>query len=133
MGGPEGASRLQHVERALDVGVDVRVGRVIGERNSDECGEVKNDVAALCGFAHAVGIPNVAREHVQGLLSLARQRVEPAPAVEGVVVDESADIASAIEERLDQVASDEAIGAGHQHFPTFELHGCRSTAGSRQF
>ena len=75
----------------------------------------KHDVDVLAGGAHAVGVADVAGEDVEPLPGRVGQRVEPAPRVERVVVDEGPHVAAGVEQRLGQVAADEAIGPGDQH------------------
>ena len=67
------ARRLQHVERAADVGFDVGVRRVIRIGNRDQGGEMQDSVASLHRGAHAVRIADVAGEHVQLLADLGRR------------------------------------------------------------
>ena len=66
------ARRLHDVERALDVGVDVGIGRVIGIGNGDQRRQMQHGIATLHGRAHAVGIADVAGEHLE--LAAARPR-----------------------------------------------------------
>ena len=59
------ARRLEHVERALYIGLDIRIWRVVRIWYCNQGGEVEHDVAAAHRFPNAVGIPNVARENIQ--------------------------------------------------------------------
>ena len=62
MGDVEIARRLQHVERAGDVGFDIGVRRVVGIRNRDQRSQMQHRVAPLHRGAHAVGVADVARD-----------------------------------------------------------------------
>ena len=72
----EVARRMQHVERALDVGVDIGIGRMKAEGYRDQRGEVQDDRAAAHRLAHAVRIADVSGD-------VAGAAIEPAPRIEG--------------------------------------------------
>ena len=112
------ARGLEHVERSLDVGIDVGIGRMVGERDRDERGEVQHRIAPLHRRLHAVRVANVAGEDVERVAYLLRRVVEPSPRIEGIVEDEGADIDSLRDQRFHEVGPDEAIGARDQNFQT---------------
>jgi len=61
----EFARGLKYIQRAFNVRVDVGIRRVIGEGNRNQCGEVKDNIAALHGLIDAVGIADIAREDIE--------------------------------------------------------------------
>lgn len=63
---------VQHVQRALDVGVHVAVRAVVGEGDRDECGQVEHALLPAHGGAHAVGVAHVAHEDVDFAADLRR-------------------------------------------------------------
>jgi hypothetical protein len=79
------ASRLQHVEGALDVGVDVGVGGMVRVGYGDEGSQMQHSIAALHRLLHAVWVADVAGEYIQLVADFLRRTVQPAPGVEGVV------------------------------------------------
>ena len=71
--------RLQHVQRPLDVGLDVGVGRMIGVRYGNQGGEMEHYVASSHSLPDAVRIPDVAREDIERGPDVLRRRIEPTP------------------------------------------------------
>ena len=72
------AGGLHHVERALDVGVHIGVGRVVRVGNGDECRQVQDGVTTGHGGAHPVGIADVAGEYFEMSAHFLGAVVEPA-------------------------------------------------------
>ena len=120
-GGDEHAARAQlprgveHVERTLDVGVDVAVGAVVGERDRDERRQVEHPFLPAHGGAHAVGVAHVAHKDVDLVFDLGRQGVDPPQRAEGIVQAERADFFAALDEFFRQMAADKAVGAGDHY------------------
>src|SRR5450759_5408642 len=96
---------------------------MVRERYADQGGEVKGDIDPFHRLAHSVRVANVAHEHVQLALFQGGQRVEPAPRVEGVVVDEGAHTATFAQQRLTEMTADEAVRAGNENTLVLEFHG----------
>lgn len=112
------AGGLDDVQRALDVGVNIGVRRVIGIGNGNQGGKVQYDIAAFHRRVNTVRIADVAGEHFELSYDIRRSVIQPAPRVERVVKHEGAHLVALAHERLDQVRPDEAVGPGHQilHF-----------------
>lgn len=68
--------------RAFDISVDIGVGRMVGERNSDECRQMQHRVATFHCFFHAMRIADVARKDLELSLYVPCTVVQPAPGVE---------------------------------------------------
>ena len=107
--------RVQHVQGALDVGVHVAVRAVVAEGNGDQRRQVIHDVLPFHGVAHAVGVTDVAHEHLDLVFDLLGQGVQPAPGAEGIVVAEGLDLLALSYQLLGEVAADEAVGSGDHH------------------
>ena len=116
MGDVEIARRLQHVERAGDVGFDIGVRRVIGIRNRDQRRQMQHRVAALHRRAHAVRVADVAREDVELVAYLGGRGIQPAMRAQAVVMHEGAHAEIAANQFFREMRSDEAGSAGDQHF-----------------
>src|SRR5687768_7183891 len=102
------ARRLQDVKRTPDVGVNVRIGRVIRIWNGDQRSQVQHNLAvAHCG-ANAVGITNIAGKYVDRPLDVLVRFVQPTPRVETVVKDESAYLGAERHKIFGQMRADEA-------------------------
>ena len=61
----EFAGSLNHVEGALDVGIDIGVREVIRVRDRDESGEVQNCVAPLHSLVNSVRVTDVSGEYLE--------------------------------------------------------------------
>src|SRR6185369_2113186 len=103
---------LQDVYGAADVGFDIGVGGGVGKRNRNQRGQMHDVGAAGGGRYHEVRIPDVAGDHFHRLHDVGRNRVEPAPGVEGVVEDDCLDPGARPDQFLDDVGPDEPIAAG---------------------
>ena len=103
---------VQHVQGALDVGIHIAVGAVVAEGDGDEGRQMIDDLLALHGVAHAVGVAHVAHEHFDLVLDLGGQGVQPAPGAEGVIQAEGLDLFALFDQFLGEMAADEAVGAG---------------------
>src|SRR5205814_9944823 len=75
----EFARCLQYVECALDIGVDIHVGRVIWVWNGNQGSEMHHDLAALHGRSNSVRDSNVPGEHVEVRPNMVVRRVAPSP------------------------------------------------------
>jgi hypothetical protein len=62
-----------------------------------------------------VRIPDVASDHFHGLHDFGRDRIEPAPGVEGVIEDDRLDLGARPDQFLDDVGPDEPIAAGDEY------------------
>jgi len=85
-------SRLHDVKSPLDVGVDIRVRRVIRIGNGDQGGEMKNDVAPLGCGSDPVRIANITWKNLNVFLRLGRQAFQPAPGAERIVQNKGSDV-----------------------------------------
>ena len=103
---------VQHIQRALDVGVHVAVRAVVGEGDRDERGQMEHALLPAHGGAHAVGVAHVAHEDVDFAADLRRQGVDPAQRAKGIVQTERADLFAALDEFFGQVAANKAVCAG---------------------
>jgi hypothetical protein len=108
------ARRLHDIECALDVGIDVGVGRVVRIGDRDQRRQVHHHVAAMHRGAHAMRVADVAGKNIERLLDRGLCFVEPAPGVEAVVEHEGAHFVAAANEAFCQVRADEAVGAGDE-------------------
>lgn len=112
----QGAGGLEDVEGALDICVDVGVGRVVRIGDGDERGQVEDGVAVGHGSAHPMGVADVAGEDLEVTAHVRGAVVEPAPGIEGVVEHESLDLVAGAHQGLGEVGADEAVGAGDENF-----------------
>ena len=85
-------TRLQNVQCPFDVRIDVQIGGMVGERDSDQSGEVKDDIHSRHGLIHPVWVPDVAGINFDLSQSLFRESVQPTPGIEGIIEDERPDV-----------------------------------------
>ena len=119
---PEIEHRLQHVQRALDIGVDVAVRCLVRIGDRDQRRQVQHRATALYRAAHRVSVADVAGHHLHVLAQRCRQRVQPAPGIEGVVMDHGAHVVALVQQAFDQVRADKSGGAGDEDFLAGEVH-----------
>ena len=74
---------------------------------------MEHDVVPFEKMQHERGVANIAAHHAHGLPHGRVQLVEPAIAVEGIVLGERRHLGTRREQRLGQVRADKAIGPGH--------------------
>src|ERR1035441_4593652 len=86
------ASPLQHIQRPLDVGVQIGLRSVVGIGNANQSCQMKNHFPALHGFANAEEIANVAEDNLK--LSLDRRLVQPTPSPSGGVTHQGPNVSS---------------------------------------
>ena len=110
--GAQLAGGVQHVQRALDVGVHIAVRAVVGEGNSDKRCQVEHPLLPAHGGTHAVGVAHVAHKDINFIADLRRQRVDPAQRAEGIVQAECADLFAALDEFFSQMAANKAVCTG---------------------
>ena len=106
---------VQHVQGALDVGVHIAVRAVVAEGDGDQRRQMVNDVLPFHGMAHAVGVADIAHEHLNLVFDLPGQGVQPAPGAEGIVVAEGLDLLALSHQLFGEVAANEAVGSGDHH------------------
>src|SRR5262249_31377732 len=106
------ARGLQEIERAGDVGGDVAVGRHVGIGDRDQRGEVEDDLHVLAELAREMAVAEVAAHHLDAVA--AAGILEPAPAVERVVLDERAHARALIDQHLGEMRTDEAVRTGDE-------------------
>src|SRR5205085_1952375 len=117
------------VERALHVCLDVALGRDVAVRNTDERGEMEYDVATVDRLAHSTGVSYVARHDLDRRAHLGL--IQPTGATERRVVTEDAHPRTGGNQRFNQVRSDEAFAAGHEHRHAGPVgHACTPVANS---
>ena len=114
--------RLNDVQRAQNIGLNIGLRRVIAVGNGDQGREVQHHVAAGHGRTYPVRVANVAGEDVQILADVRRAVVQPAPATQAVVLDEGAHVAAAPHQPLDQMRADEAVRASDQYALAVQMH-----------
>jgi hypothetical protein len=103
--------RLADIECALDIGVDVAVGRDVGVGDRDQRAEVEEDVHVLGDVLAVMRITDVAVEDLD--LLQAAHVLQPAPAIEGVVLGQRFHLVALGNQHFSEVRADEAIGAGN--------------------
>src|SRR5690349_9546236 len=74
--------RLENVERAFNVRIDVGIGRVIRIRDRNERREVEDRPASSHCFPDSVRIPDVAGEDVDAVANALWRVIQPTPRVE---------------------------------------------------
>src|SRR5579884_2710842 len=104
---------LAHVQRALYIRIDEAVGRFVGIRNRNECGEMKYNVDIAGQFLAEVSVPHIAGNDFD-LLQTA-DFLEPAPVVERVIKAQGPDLGSGSDKLLHQVRANKAVRSGHEH------------------
>ena len=121
-----GARGLEQIECAGHVGFNVGVRCLIRKRNGDQRGQVADGVQAhdrLCG---AMWIANVAGNHVKLVSDFRCDVIQPAPVVEGVVLDECTHVVASANQRFGEMRADESIRASDEN-----LHGMHLNCGYR--
>jgi hypothetical protein len=81
---------------------------------------VEDDLRALHRVADAVAVGDVAGDDFEVVAAI--EAVEPAPRLQGVVVDQCPDPGPVREEALGEVAADEAAGAGDEDALAIPVH-----------
>ena len=109
------AAGFQQVQRALDVGGHVGVGRLIGIGNGDQGRQVGHRRTALHDLGHLVGVPHVPGHDLQPGAPSAVDLVQKALAPRAVVMDQRPHPGAPVQEGLHHVAADESARAGHQN------------------
>ena len=104
------AARLEQVERAGGIDLEVRLRCEVTVGDADQRGEMEDGGASLEKRPQAARILHVPRDDLQ--VRIARPRVEMADAAKAIVMDERADAVAAPEKQFHQVAADESAGAG---------------------
>src|SRR5215813_7804117 len=80
----------------------------------DQRGEMKNDLVAVHEAANERCIADVATDEIDFSPDRLRQFVQPAVAVEGIVLSKSRYFASGVDERFCQVRTNEAVRSCHE-------------------
>ena len=106
--------RLEHVERAADVGVDERGRRDIRVRDRDQRREVEHDLDPLGRALDDPRVPDVAERQLDTVSDIRGRLVQPAGRAARRVQAERADVGALANQALDEVAADEAVGPGDQ-------------------
>jgi hypothetical protein len=109
------AGRLQYIERTFDIGIDVAVGRMITEGDRDQRRQMENNIDIFQRFADTVRVANIAGKNLDLSKFIFRKSIQPAPAIERVVVDKCFNFATCFQQRLGQVATDKTVGPGDQY------------------
>src|SRR2546425_7261559 len=112
-GAPRASHRLEDVERAADVGIDKGLGSLIAMWNRDQRRQVEDDLDVPTTFLDESGVANVSQSHVQGTTHVRRDSIQPPQGALAVVKAEGPDDGARLHQCFSQVASDEAVGAGH--------------------
>ena len=106
VGGPR---RHEDVQRALDIGVDERLGRSERLRHGYDGSEVEHDLVSLDRLAHEPSVPNVAAYRRNAL-----DFVQPAQAVVASVERQPGDFVPGVPQGLAEMRPDKAIGPGNK-------------------
>ena len=118
----KGLRTLKDIKPALDVCIDIRIGRVVRVWNRDQGGEVIDHEASLNSLLDAVGIADVIGEDFQVLFDVIVTVVQPAPRVKGVVKNEDTNVMPRPYEGLCQMGTNESISSGHKYLLTVERY-----------
>ncbi|MNY39417.1 hypothetical protein D3C86_1741000 [compost metagenome] len=116
------ARRLEYIQRSLDIGIHVRIRRMIGIGDGNQCGQMQDNVAALQGLLDTRRITHIPREDIQRLLNLGGKTVQPPPRIEGVVLNERTDFIPFLDESLNKMRANKAIRASNQDFFVSKIH-----------
>src|SRR5216684_9258137 len=115
------AGGLQDVHGATYVGFDIGVGRGIGKRYSDQRRQMHDVGASRGGRDHEMRIANVAGDDLHGLHDVRGHGIEPAPGVEGIVIDKRSDGRACPDQLLDDVRADEAVAARDENAGVLQI------------
>src|SRR5262249_49821299 len=115
-------ARLQDVEGAVNVRLDVGRRGDVRVGDADQGGEVVDDVAPLHQFADEEGVGNVAEADLQFVAERGRNVPEVALVGLAVVACQRADAMTRPQQGLDEVATDEAAGARDENGESGCLH-----------
>lgn len=108
---------FQHVHGPADVHVHIRLGGRVAVGNSYEGREMKDNAGSAHKVAYATSILNVAGNDLQPLLphpgrsgggGVPQDLLEMPPRPQGIVVDQGADAATALQQPLGQMAADKS-------------------------
>ncbi|MPN63363.1 hypothetical protein SDC9_211121 [bioreactor metagenome] len=114
--------RLKHVQSSFDVGVHIRIRRMVAERYRYQRGKVENHIDILHRLADTVRVADVACEHVNAFEFILGKRVHPAPRVERIVAGEGPDRCALPYKRFDKMRTDEAVGSGDENSFFRQIH-----------
>ena len=106
---------IQHIQGALDVGVNIAVRAVIAEGNGNQRCQMEHALLAAHSGAHTVGVTHIAGENFDLAADLFGQSIDPAKGAKRVVQAESGHLFAAFHQLFGKVAADKAIGAGDQN------------------
>ena len=123
---------LQHVERALHVGVHEALRGCIAVRDGDERRQMKDGVHTSARLLHEAGVADVTQPHIQALLDRRFGVVQPAQRSVRVVEAEGAYVGAQRDEALGQMAPDEAVGTRHQDLASRPAHGLSPSPRARR-
>jgi hypothetical protein len=107
--------RFQHIERAEDVGFDIGLGGNIRVRDTNQRGEVEDYLVVRDEPVHEARVADIAALGADRRGDVFRQVVEPARAVERVVMGESGYRGAGPGKQLYQRRADKTVTAGHQN------------------
>src|SRR5260221_13258726 len=115
---------LEYVQRANHIGVNIRLCGEVGIGYCDQCSKVKHDFVAMYEAIDESCIANVATDKIDFPSDRFRQVVQPAMAVEGIVLSQSSNVGSCRNKRFGQVRTNEAVGSCYENPGTVVVH-CR--------
>ena len=122
---------VEDIQGALDVGVHIAVGAVVGERDGDEGRQVEDPLLPAHGGAHTVGVAHIAHENIDFVADLGRESIDPAQGAEGIVQAEGADLLAALDQFFCQMAANKAVCAGDHYGMCHGLLLCMQRAYAR--
>lgn len=89
---------------------------MVGERNTDQCCKMENDITAYHGLSNAMGVSHITGEYFDLFLNFFRHMVEPTPGIEAVIEDKRPDVTALSNQGFDKMGPDESISPRDQYF-----------------
>lgn len=86
---------------------------MVTERNRNQRRQMKDLIHTLHGRAHTVRVPHIPGKNFNLVKFFLRQRIQPAPVVERIVIYKCFYIIALFQKTLGQVASDKTVCSGY--------------------
>ena len=89
---------------------------MVTERNRNQRRQMKDLIHTLHRGAHTVRVPHIPGKNFNLVKFFLRQRIQPAPVVERIVIYKCFYIIALFQKALGQMASDKTVCSGYQYF-----------------
>ena len=83
---------------------------------------MKDNGAALDQPGGAMGVGEIAQDHLDLIFDRGRQQFQQAPIIPGIIARQGPDVGAQLHQPFHQMTADESPGAGHQHALPLPMH-----------